>query len=161
MPTANESLEHPSDHDLEQGYLIQSNQVALAVEGVITRAFTERVSLILEGIHVHPGLQAEYQKSTEGIVVPIILAVLKRKQLRKQLVGRGTRVTTRRAERYLENFDEIWSLQTLLLNEADRHDIAIVLSDKLDDAMKLVMDSIVHHLSVQFPGDLDRIVSIP
>ncbi|MFV1980234.1 MAG: ATP cone domain-containing protein [Rhodothermia bacterium] len=159
LPTADETVEHPSTQDLEQGYLIQANQVAVAVEGVISRAVTERVSLILEGIHIHPGLQNELRASTDAIVVPIVLAVLKRKQLRKQLKGRGHHVTTRRAERYLDHFEEIWSLQTLLLNEADRHDIVIVASEKLDDTLKLVMDSIVEHLTVHFPGNLAGILS--
>ncbi len=159
LPTADGTLDHPSTQDLEQGYLIQSNQVAVAVEGVITRAVQERVSLILEGIHIHPAIQKELRASTDAIVVPIILAVLKRKQLRKHLKGRGHQVTTRRAERYLDHFEEIWSLQTLLLNEADRHDIVIIPNLKPDDTIKLVMDTIVDHLSVQFPGNLDGIVS--
>lgn len=161
LPTSDESLEHPSAQDLEQGYLIQSNQVAVAVEGVISRAVKERVSLILEGIHIHPAIQSELRESTDAIVIPIILAVLKRKQLRKQLKGRGHQVTTRRAERYLEHFEEIWQLQTLLLNEAERYDITIIPNDDPEDTIKLVMDTIVDHLAVHFSGNLENIVSTP
>jgi 2-phosphoglycerate kinase len=159
LPTADGTQDHPSAQDLEQGYLIQSNQVGVALEGVIGRAIKERVSLILEGIHVHPGIQADLRSSTEAIVVPIILAVLKRKQLRKHLQGRGHQVKTRRAKRYLVHFEEIWQLQTLLLSNADEHDIAIIPNAKPDETMRLVMDTIVHHLSVHFSGDLEKITS--
>ena len=159
LPTANQALEHPSAQDLEQGYLIQSNQVAVAVEGVTSRAVTERVSLIIEGIHIHPGIQNELQKSVDAIVVPIILAVLKRKKLRKHLKGRGHQVTSRRAERYLDHFDEIWQLQTFLLNDAENHDITVIPNDDPHDTMKLVMDTIVDHLSVHFPAKLDGILT--
>lgn len=158
LPAADPTRHKPDDHDLEQGYLIQSSQVAVAIDGVVRRAETERVSLILEGIHVHPGIQNQLQASSDAILVPMVLAVLKKKQLRKQLKGRGHQVTTRRAERYLDHFDEIWKLQTLLLNEADQFEVPIIPNIKQEETIKLIMDTIVEHLSAEFTGSLKNVL---
>jgi 2-phosphoglycerate kinase len=160
LPAAVQEDAKPDSHELEQGYLIQSEQVAVALEGVIRRAETENLSLILEGIHVHPAIQDRLRSSTEAILVPMILAVLKRKQLRKHLKGRGHQVSARRAERYLDHFDEIWQLQSMLLREADEYDIPIIPNSKEEDTIKLVMDTIIGELSRELSGNLERALSM-
>ncbi len=130
-----------------QGYLSQAEQVGVGIEGVLSRAENEQVSLILEGIHIHPGLQEQISARTDTLVVPIMLAVLKKKRLRKRLIGRGQQVTSRRSERYLENFDHIWSLQSFLLSEADRFNIPIVPNESEDETVRLVMQTISEYLA--------------
>ncbi|MGA7304443.1 MAG: ATP cone domain-containing protein [Rhodothermales bacterium] len=153
LPTAEDLTEPTLNGDFEQGFLIQASQVGVAIEGVVSRAETEQISLILEGVHVHPALQNNIRSTSGVIVVPILLAVLKRKQLRKQLKGRGHQVSTRRAERYLEHFDEIWHLQSFLLREADRFNIPIISNTDQDETIKSIMTTIVDRLSEEFAGD--------
>ncbi len=141
------------DTHFEQGYLTQSGHVGIGIEGVLQRAERERVSLIVEGVHIHPGLQRSLMDSLNVIVVPIILAVVKKKRLRKQLVGRGAQVVSRRSERYLNNFDAIWRLQDFLLAEADRYDIPVVPNEDKEETIKLVMDEIADAVTSQFSGD--------
>ena len=137
----------------EQGYLAQANHVAVGIEGVLNRAEREGVSLIIEGVHVFPELQRRLQRNAEAIVIPLILAVLKKKRLRKQLQGRGVQVKSRRSERYLTYFDAIWQQQTFLLGEADRHEIPIIPNDEQEDTIKLVMDQIAEAVLEEFSGD--------
>ncbi len=147
--------EHPArlETHFEQGYLAQAGHVAIGVEGVLQRAVREQVSLILEGVHIYPELQRRLQRSTDAVVIPIILAVLKKKRLRKHLQGRGIQVATRRSERYLKNFDAIWQLQSFLLAEADRHEIPIVVNEDDDDTIKAVMDQIAEAIDGEYVGD--------
>lgn len=135
---------------LEQGYLAQAGQVAIGIEGVLHRAERERLSLIVEGVHIHPGLQRNLASSVDAIVVPIILAVVKKRRLRKQLLGRGKQTPSRRAERYLNHFDAIWGLQEFLLAEADRHTIPVVPNDDREETIKLVMEVIADVLTGEF-----------
>ncbi|MCH8276665.1 MAG: hypothetical protein IIA50_03880, partial [Bacteroidetes bacterium] len=79
--------------------------------------------------------------------VPIILAVLKKKRLRKRLIGRGQQVSSRKTERYLENFDHIWSLQSFLLSEADRFNIPIIHNESEEETVRLVMQTISEYLA--------------
>lgn len=153
LPTAQTYAEPVLNGDFEQGFLMQASQVGVAIEGVVSRAETEQISLILEGVHVHPALQHHIQSTSSLIIVPVLLAVLKRNQLRKHLKGRGHQVSTRRAERYLEHFDEIWHLQSFLLREADRFNIPIIANTDQDETIKSVMTTIIDRLSEEFVGD--------
>ena len=144
------------DTHFEQGYLAQAGHVGIGIEGVLQRAQRERVSLIVEGVHIHPGLQKRLMESADVIVVPIILAVVKKKRLRKQLMGRGKQVASRRAERYLKYFDAIWRLQEFMLTEADRYEIPVVPNDDKEETIKLVMDEIADAMSSEFPGDEEK-----
>ncbi len=139
------------------GYLMQSHEVGIAIDGVFKRAVKENVSLILEGVHVSPAIQHRLSKSDTAVVVPFLLASLKRKRLRRQLVGRGQHVPGRRAERYLDFLDEIWQLQTFLLSEADRYDISIVQNTSIEDSVRQVMDSVSEALAPRYSTDSDKV----
>jgi len=149
---ATEPHVEPSDSLLAEGYLSQSEPVSLAYEAVVQRALKERVSLILEGVHVHPAWLAQIPPETDAIIAPIMLAVLSRKQLKKRIKGRGRRTPDRRAERYLANFDTIWQLQSFLLSEADRAGVPIVFNEDRDSTVQQAMAAILRVLSQSANG---------
>ena len=140
------------DTHFVEGYLTQAREVAVGIDGVIQRAEREQISLILEGVHIHPTLQERLMHQTDAIVIPFILGVLKRKQLRKQLTGRGQQVASRRSERYLEHFDAIWELQSFLLEEADRRQIPIIPNVKQEETIRLVLENIADYLAREYTG---------
>ena len=131
---------------LVDGYLQQANLIHVACEAVIERSVHERVSLLLEGVHVLPSLQDKIPVNTNAVVVPIMLAVLKKNHLMRHIKGRGTNAPQRRSERYLENFDDIWQLQSFILSEADRaHTPIVINSDKettIREVIKIIGDSL-------------------
>lgn len=135
------------------GYLMQAEEVSVAVEGVYRRAIREQLSLVLEGVHIHPALQKRLEKRGEGIVVSVVLAALKKKRLKKQLTGRGQLIKARRAEPYLDFLDEIWQLQTFLLSEADRHGVPIVLNSSPEESVRQVIQHVADALVGRFSDD--------
>lgn len=143
---------------MEDGYLMQAGEVAVSVRGVFERAVQEQVSLAMEGVHLYPALQTELAKSDDALVVPSMLAITKRKALRKQLTGRGDAVKTRRAERYLEHLDDIWRLQTFLLSEADIHDVPIITDQDPDEMVRRMMRAIADRLEVDYEGDPEKVL---
>jgi 2-phosphoglycerate kinase len=112
---------------------------------------------VLEGIHMHPALQSTIIHRRDSIIVPITLAVLKRDQLRSQIRGRANEAPSRRAERYLQEFDNIWQLQSFLLNEADRCDVSIINNNSMEKAAVQVLDTVIGVLSNFFAGNPDVI----
>lgn len=132
------------------GYRSQSELLSLPIEAVIQRALRERVSLILEGIHVHPMLLERIQDRGDAIIVPVMLAVLKQKQLKKRLIGRGIQAPQREAERQLSHFEAIWSLQEYLLAEADKANIPIIANEDKEHAIRVVLHTIIDALSKNF-----------
>ena len=139
LPGRPEAITETPESLLVHGYRSQADLLSVAIEAVIQRALRERVSLVLEGVHIHPAFMEKMEPSEDAVVIPVMLGVLKRKQLQRRILGRGTNVPLRRAERYLEHFDEIWRLQTYLLSEADRVDIPIVANIDRDKVFREIM----------------------
>jgi 2-phosphoglycerate kinase len=135
---------------LVNGYRSQADLLAVAIEAVVQRALRERVSLIMEGVHIHPAMVEKLAIDNDAIVMPIMLGVLKRKQLHRRIRGRGTDVPQRRADRYLKHFDEIWRLQSYLLSEADRADIPIVVNSDRDKVFREIMRITIETLAADF-----------
>jgi 2-phosphoglycerate kinase len=139
------------------GYLTQADLASVACEAVIHRAMRERVSLILEGVHAHPQLLPELENDTDAIIVRIVLGVLKKNALRARIKGRGKKEPDRRAKRYLKHFDEIWSLQSFMLSEADEIQVPIVENEELDSTVLQVMEIIMERLASQFSGTPEEV----
>jgi 2-phosphoglycerate kinase len=143
------SADEPDADALEGGFLNQSELVSVASDAVLRRAIQERVSIIVEGVHVHPGFARRIPTDADAIVVQVMLAVLAKKRLRERIKGRGRQAPARRAERYLRNFDGIWEIQSYLLAEADRLGVPIVENEDRDatvgEVVRIVLDALAWH----------------
>jgi 2-phosphoglycerate kinase len=135
---------------LADGFLAQADLLSVASEAVIERAIRERVSLIFEGVHIHQALVDKVPRDSDALIAPIMLAVLKRKDLKERIKGRGTRAPQRRSERYLKHFDEIWRLQSFLLSEADRTKTPIIVNADRDKVVREIMRTVIDVLSKDF-----------
>jgi 2-phosphoglycerate kinase len=133
-----------------RGYQAQAELLWVALEAVVHRALRERVSLILEGVHVGPAFIDRLPGDTDAVIVPIMLGVLKRENLRNRFRGRGAEVPGRRSERYLAHFDAIWSLQSFLLSEADRAGIPIINNNDKETVLREIMRIIIGTLAAEF-----------
>lgn len=141
-----------TDTLLADGYRTQVELLSVACEAVFQRSVTERVSLVMEGVHVHPVLLDRIPRNGGVIVVPVMLAVLDPDRLRQHIRGRGKQAPGRRAKRYLKHFDEIWRLQSYLLSEADRAGVPIVTNDEVDDVLDAVVGIVMRELAKHFAG---------
>ncbi len=142
------------DRDFDQlvaeGYRSQAELLAVPCEAVLQRAVQENVPIILEGVHAQPEMLNLTRDDSEVIKVYVMLAVLKSKKLKARLQGRGAVVPQRKPKRYLNNLDSIWSLQSYLLSEADRHDVPIITSVDRDTAVLQITQQVVIELAKQF-----------
>ncbi len=145
-----EGLEQCNDAALADGYRAQADLLSVASEAVVQRALRERVSLVLEGVHVNSSFAERIPDDPDALIITLMLAVLKRGQLRRYIRGRGIETPQRRAERYIERFDEIWRLQTYLLDQADTAHIPIIQNDQTEDVFRRVMIHVLDELSVGF-----------
>lgn len=150
LPEQPEAFREDPDTLLVNGYRSQADLLSVAIQAVIQRALSERVSLILEGVHIHPAFVEKLTDNDDAIVMPFMLGMLKRKQLQRRIRGRGTDVPQRRADRYLKHFDEIWGLQSYLLSEADRANIPIVINSNRDKVFREIMRITIETLAQDF-----------
>ncbi len=137
-------------HRIYLGYQRQAEILSIAIKAVIHRAVHEHVSVIVEGVHFHPAIMNKILEPGDALVVPVMLAVLKRKTLQSRIKGRSTDVPQRRADRYLEHFEGIWTLQTFLLSESDQTDIPIITNTDRDDVFREIMLHTIDNLAEGF-----------
>ncbi len=138
------------DQLVADGYKSQADLLAVPCEAVLQRAVEESVPIILEGVHAHPEVMQRLPEETDAIAVQVMLAVLKSKELKARLRGRGVEVPQRRAKRYLNKFESVWSLQSFLLSEADRCDVSIITNHDKEKAVQQVILQINYELSRHF-----------
>lgn len=151
--------EKDRDHDqlIAAGYRNQVELLTVPCEAVLHRAVEECVSIILEGVHAHPDLLACVPGDSDVITVHVTLAVLKSKDLKSRLRGRSVEVPQRRAKKYLNNFDAIWSLQSYLLSEADRCDVPIITNEDKDKSIFQIIQQVNVELARHFTGTAEQI----
>ena len=157
IPGHSESGSGVSDELLVQGYLSQADSLGLAIETVVERATREHVSLVLEGVHIHPAFMEKLQKETDAVVIPVMLGLLKPKHLRQRIKMRSTKAPDRGSEHYLQYFDEIWRLQSYLLSEADRAGIPIVVNESRDKVFSEIMRSTIAVLAESFDRSAEQV----
>ncbi len=156
LPSKFARLESAEDQ-IADGYRSQMELLSVPCEAVIQRALKERVPLIMEGIHIHPSLLEHIDRRGDAVIVPVMLAVLKRDLLKKRLLSRGQIAPKRESQKHLSHFDRIWALQSFLLSEADRHGIPIIANDDMERATSMVMRTVVDTMEAPFsstPGEV-------
>ncbi len=138
------------------GFLSQFAAMKLALQATINRAIEERHHLILEGVHVVPTELNLEVPADKAVVIPIMLATMKKSMLRKQLVRRGREKSKQMASRYLDKLDDIWELQSWLLDEADKAGIAIIENWHIEDTVRAALDLVIGELMKHFPPVPDK-----
>jgi 2-phosphoglycerate kinase len=140
---------------LAAGYLRQAELLAVPCEAVIQRAVRERVSLILEGVHVQPTLIESIGDVSDAVIVPVMLGVLKPEELRSRLSGRLKEAPERDGAAHLSNYERIWRLQAYLLSEADKAGISILINEDKETVTDLVLRTVVDVLAKSARKDAD------
>lgn len=157
LPGLEEEPDRVSEELLVQGYRSQADMLALATEAVVDRATREHVSLVLEGVHIHPAFMEKMQAETDAVVIPVMLGLLKRKHLMQRIKTRSNNVPDRGAEHYLQYFEEIWRLQTYLLSEADGANIHIAVNENRDKVFSEIMRFTIAKLSDSFDSTPEKV----
>ena len=116
----------------------QAQQVLVGVRATIERAAREGVPLILEGIHLFPGL-LDLDELSGGLVVHVVLNVDDRDD-HSQRFERRAGASERPAERYEEGMEAIRLLQEHIVATARRTRIPVVENREADTAVGSVLD---------------------
>ena len=100
----------------------QARRVCVGVRAVVERAIAENMSIVVEGVHLVPGLVPFPDLEGSAYQVPLVLATLDEEAHRARFLARS-QVGGRRAERYLENFEGIRTIHDHVLQQAEAHEV--------------------------------------
>jgi 2-phosphoglycerate kinase len=123
------------------GFLRQAHDLAPGIDALVQRAASEATPLVLEGVHLLPGIP-DPRLRAETIDVQVLLTVRNERAHKAHFHLRGAQ-TPRRAERYLEAFDRIRVLQDYLIERATREGIPMIDGEGPEPAFRGVMDAVL------------------
>jgi 2-phosphoglycerate kinase len=155
LPGADGKTRPDIENPVVTGFLSQFAAMRLAIEATIERSIAERQHLILEGVHVVPTEMNLEALKEKAVIIPIKLATMKKGLLQKQLKRRGDEKSGRRAELRAESLDDIWELQSWLLDEADKAGTRIIENWIIEDTVRTALEHIIGILIKHFPPQAD------
>ena len=102
------------------GFMEQVEMVNVGVLAVLDRAIEEGTSLVVEGVHLVPGMLASTairERSGDAILLPLVVAVTDPALHRSHFLVREQETSGRRVfARYLQGFEEIRKIQGFILD---------------------------------------------
>ena len=124
------------------GFLEQTRDVLVGVRAAIDRALQEGWSMVLEGVHLVPGM---LPKEIEGaLVVQCVLAIDDPEAHAAHFWIRDTDSNgVRPYEKYLDAFDDIRLVQDYILRRARKHGVPVIQNGNIDDAIAEVMELVL------------------
>jgi 2-phosphoglycerate kinase len=124
------------------GFLEQTRDVLVGVAASIDRALQEGWSMVLEGVHLVPGMLPPIENA---LVVQCVLAINDTEAHASHFWIRDSDSEGMRPyEKYLECFDDIRLVQEHILGRAQRHDVPVVENANIEEAVVEVMELVLN-----------------
>jgi len=126
------------------GFVDQCRHVCVGVEAAIRRALTEGWSMVLEGVHLVPGL---LPAELEGLLlVHVVISIEDDSVHRVHFHIRDTATGGIRAmDKYLAHIDDIRRVQTYIASRARRESVPVIenanVERTIDEVIELVMQA--------------------
>ena len=124
------------------GFLEQTRDVLVGVQAAIERALEEGWSMVLEGVHLVPGmLPREIQGA---LVVQCVLAINDAEAHASHFWIRDSDSEgVRPYEKYLDAFDDIRLVQAYIQGRARKNDVTVIENGNIKDAIGEVMELVL------------------
>jgi len=129
-----------ADDPLVAGFLEQSRQVLVGVRASLERALVEGWSMVLEGVHLVPGLLPSI--ADEALVTACVLQISDETAHAQHFFTRDAG-TDRPMAKYLDRFDEIRRLQRFLVDRAEREGVAVIENENANRATRSVAELVL------------------
>jgi 2-phosphoglycerate kinase len=128
------------------GFMEQVEMVSVGVRAIIDRAIKERTSLLVEGVHMVPGMlgRSEAEDAQSDVtLLPLVVSVSDETLHRNHFLVREQRTSGKRAlARYLQGFVEIRKIQDFIVARAEAEGTLVVDNISIDDAVGTVVDAL-------------------
>lgn len=146
---AAQAVRIPLGTDLDShivGFMEQVEMVNVGVLAVLDRAIKEHTSLVVEGVHIVPGMLASAdvdERMDEALFLPMVLSVDDPDLHLSHFLVREQETSGRRMmARYLSRFSEIRRIQEFVLERAGSEGTLVVDNVNIDDTVGMVVDAL-------------------
>ena len=130
-----------ADDPLVAGFMQQARNVLVGVRASSERALEEGWSLVLEGVHLVPGM-VDLPSPEQAVSVFVVLSIGDEDEHVRHFHFRDEG-SERPESRYLEHFDDIRRLQEFVLARAARAGVPVIENENADKAARIVADLVL------------------
>ena len=124
------------------GFLEQTRDVLVGVQAAIDRALEEGWSMVLEGVHLVPGMLPREIRG--ALVVQCVLAINDAEAHASHFWIRDSDSEgVRPYEKYLDAFDDIRLVQAYIQGRARKNDVPVIENGNIEDAIGEVMELVL------------------
>ena len=129
-----------SDDPLVAGFLEQSRNVLVGARASLERALEEGWSMVLEGVHLVPGLLPTALET--ALVSGCVLQISDETAHAQHFFARESG-TDRPMAKYLDRFEEIRRLQRYIVGRAEREGVAVIENENADRVTAAVAELVL------------------
>jgi 2-phosphoglycerate kinase len=124
------------------GFLEQSRNVLVGVRASLDRALEEGWSMVLEGIHLVPGMVELPRAASKAIVAQCVLEIVDSAEHESHFFVREA-TSARPVRKYVDRYDEIRRIQDEITRRAKRDGIPIIEGTDVNGATTEVLDLVL------------------
>ena len=130
-----------ADDPVLAGFLEQTRNVLVGVRASIERALEEGWSMVLEGVHLVPGMLP----SIDGaLVVQCVLAIEDEEEHSTHFMVRDAGLDGLRPhQKYIERLDDIRRIQEHIVRRARRHRVPVITNTDMREAIDAVLELVL------------------
>jgi 2-phosphoglycerate kinase len=126
---------------LLNGFLEQTRNVLVGVRAAIDRAMQEGWSMVLEGVHLVPGM---LPASIEGaLVVQCVLAIEDEREHASHFSTRDVDGGARAPAKYLQHLADIRTIQAHIVKRAHKYDVPVIENEGIQQAVASVIELVL------------------
>jgi 2-phosphoglycerate kinase len=143
MPSIHRSsFDAGAGESMVEGFLDQTTNVLIAVEASIERALQEGWSMVIEGVHLVPGMLSGPRD--DATVVQCVLAIQDESEHAAHFwIRDATSQGLRPVEKYLERLDDIRRLQEFIVERAREADVPVIENTNVEETIHAVIELVL------------------
>jgi 2-phosphoglycerate kinase len=132
-------------------FMEQASRISAGVYALMDRSLNEKVSTIIDGVHIIPGfIRREY--SEKALLCEMVITTEDADIHRERFHTRSQQASTRGAQKYLDNFDSIRKIQDFIVLQAHNEKVPVFDCNNFDQTVSII----VNHLT-EFVRSRDEI----
>jgi 2-phosphoglycerate kinase len=130
-----------------EGFLDQTRNVLVGMSAVIERALSERWSMVLEGVHLVPGLLPPIEGA---LTVHCVLQIEDRDSHAAHFwIRDATSEGLRPVQRYLDALDDIRLIQGVIVERAGRYGVPVIENRNIAETINTVLDLVLESVEAR------------
>ena len=132
----------------------QARLVVSGIESVISRALTEGISIIVDGVHILPSIMDPNLLKSPNII-PVFLHLSNKEDHMMRFHERAkTKVMRKPLEDYLSHFDGIRTIQEHLSEQARLHNIPLIENILIENTIRQILDIVFERIEMLIKNPL-------